>query len=65
LAAEALDKELNPGSTSLTAQMPVNDLTSMVVKKKKKPVDETGTKRKADDEPDSPTEKKMKLDADA
>jgi HAT1-interacting factor 1 len=45
--------------------MPVNDLTSIVVKKKKKPTAEDGCgKRKAEvDRPASPPEKKAKLAA--
>lgn len=41
LVAKALDKELNaPTSSSKATQSgPINDLTSMVVKKKKKPTD--------------------------
>lgn len=43
--------------------MPVNDLTSMVVKKKKKPVEESPSKRKAEDNGVAPaSEKKPKLD---
>lgn len=65
LAAKALDQELNGAgaSPSLSDQAPVNDLTSMVVKKKKKApeVNETG-KRKADDDVGSSSEKKMKVD---
>ncbi|KAF8889324.1 hypothetical protein BD779DRAFT_1611083 [Infundibulicybe gibba] len=69
LAAEALDKELNVASS--TASVPVtvvNDLTSMVVKKKKKVPQESATvKRKADADVEaesSPTEKKARLDTD-
>ncbi|KAL0955274.1 hypothetical protein HGRIS_004164 [Hohenbuehelia grisea] len=70
LAAQALDKALNAGSSSsVTAQTPVNDLTSMVVKKKKKaPAAEEGSssKRKAEEEPSgSPGEKKLKLETEA
>lgn len=68
LAAQALDKELNAGASTTSAppQTVVNDLTSMVVKKKKKaPVDATAGKRKAEAEIDSEpstTEKKPRLD---
>lgn len=62
LAANALDKALNrAGGSLVTSVAPVNDLTSMVVKKKK-PTETNGpTKRKADDA-ESPSEKKAKLD---
>lgn len=64
LVAQALDRELNaPSSSSTKADMPVNDLTSMVVKKKKKPVEESPSKRKAEDNGVAPaSEKKPKLD---
>ncbi|KAG6813863.1 hypothetical protein H0H92_006270 [Tricholoma furcatifolium] len=58
MAARALDKELNAGSSLTSTATVVNDLTSMV--KKKKPTE----KRKA--EPDaepSNTEKKARIDA--
>lgn len=62
LAAQSLDKELN-GAASGSAAAPVNDLTSMVVKKKKKAPDApTGGKRKADGDVGSPSEKKAKLE---
>jgi HAT1-interacting factor 1 len=63
LAAQALDKELNAAqSSSLPSQIVVNDLTSMV-KKKKIPEDSSATKRKAyDDAEASSTEKKARLD---
>ncbi|GLB41869.1 putative SHNi-TPR [Lyophyllum shimeji] len=60
LAAQALDKELNAGPSALStsATAVVNDLTSMV--KKKKPAE----KRKADAEAEpSSTEKKARVDA--
>jgi len=64
LVAQALDKELNAGqSSSLPSQTVVNDLTSMVVKKKKIPEDSSAPKRKADGEAESSnTEKKARLD---
>lgn len=72
MAAKALDKELNAPSTvaNSTAPPTINDLTSIVKKRKKIPDpsanDVNGTtKRKADDVDDglnSPTEKKVKLD---
>ena len=63
MAANAVDKALNrAGGSLVTSVAPVNDLTSMVVKKKKKPTEANGpTKRKADDA-ESPSEKKAKLD---
>jgi HAT1-interacting factor 1 len=65
LAAQALDKELNAGSSSsaVAGQTAVNDLTSMVIKKKKKsPEDSTMTKRKVDNEDETPnSEKKARL----
>lgn len=68
LVAKALDKELGPGSSSVTLPATVNDLTS-VVKKKKKPVAETSVedapaaaKRKAEDDAhDTSSEKKAKI----
>jgi HAT1-interacting factor 1 len=66
LAAQALDRELNtasastiPGQTGL-----VNDLTGMVKKKKKDPAptNGAGSKRKADDEAPSPTEKRPRVE---
>lgn len=71
MVAKALDKELNaaPSSSKSSAPAPVNDLTSMVKKKKKAPEasEANGTtssgKRKAEDEGSaSPSEKKVKLD---
>ncbi len=73
MAAKALDKELNAPSTVTNSTVPstINDLTSIVKKKKKAP-DANGargaTKRKADDVEDglsSPTEKKVKLDGES
>ncbi|KAH6916042.1 hypothetical protein BKA70DRAFT_1140021 [Coprinopsis sp. MPI-PUGE-AT-0042] len=64
MAAKALDKELNATGSS-GAPAPVNDLTS-IVKKKKKPVPEEGNaagKRKAESEvEDSSAEKKVRLE---
>lgn len=62
LAAKALDQELNAAlaGPSVAVQAPVNDMTSMVVKKKKK-VNETA-KRKADDEVGSPSDKKARIE---
>jgi HAT1-interacting factor 1 len=67
LAQRALDRELNAVPV-VRQDMPVNDLTSMVVKKKRKapPVLETsGTveKRKAEDgEAQTPPDKKVRLE---
>lgn len=66
LAAQALDRELNVGSSSSNAtQTVVNDLTSMVVKKKKKVQEDSNAgKRKADEEAESlNVDKKPKLDS--
>lgn len=66
MAAKALDQELNGGTAEASGPIPVNDLTSMVVKKKKKAPETNGTasgKRKADDDVGSPSEKKAKLEA--
>ncbi len=66
MVAHALDRELNAGSAVVPNQEPVvNDLTSMVVKKKKKaPEDTSATKRKAEDDvQDSNCEKKPKVDS--
>lgn len=70
MVARALDRELNlPGATVSDPSKPVvvNDLTSMVVKRKKKPVESNGVetngsgKRKAED--DAPIEpKKAKVE---
>ncbi|TFK74963.1 hypothetical protein BDN72DRAFT_788133 [Pluteus cervinus] len=68
LAAQELDWELNIKlpAASTQAPAPVNDLTSMVKKKKKNPEDSSATKRKAEgDAESSPTEKKLKLDPDS
>ena len=64
MAANALDKALNgAGGSLVTGVAPVNDLTSMVVKKKKKVPETNGsTKRKAHDDTESPLEKKAKLE---
>lgn len=74
MVAKALDKELTTGSAggAPAAPVQVNDLTSMVKKKKKPPVDANveppkevagATKRKAeDDASESPSEKKAKLE---
>lgn len=86
MAAKALDNELNagapaaPAAAAVATTTQVNDLTSMV-KKKKKPVAENqthgeptvtsavtngGSKRKAEDEPSaSPSEKKARLEEEA
>jgi len=62
LAAKALDQELNVTAAG-SGSAAVNDLTSMVVKKKKKAPDTNGVgKRKADDDAGSPSEKKAKLE---
>ncbi|EIM86597.1 uncharacterized protein STEHIDRAFT_111072 [Stereum hirsutum FP-91666 SS1] len=76
MVARALDSELNKtggsgataGAQAAVGQLPVNDLTTMV-KKKKKPVVEpevvttgSGEKRKADEESESPKEKKARLE---
>ncbi|KAF8817471.1 hypothetical protein BYT27DRAFT_7074736 [Phlegmacium glaucopus] len=65
LVAQALDRELNAGSSSSnTKPTVVNDLTSMVVKKKKKVSDNSNaSKRKADEEAESlNVDKKPKLE---
>jgi len=65
LVAKALDQELNVATagSSGSGSTAVNDLTSMVVKKKKKAPDTNGAgKRKADDDPGSPSEKRAKLE---
>jgi len=65
LVAQALDRELNAGSSSSnTTPTVVNDLTSMVVKKKKKVSDDSNAgKRKADEEAEPlNVDKKPKLD---
>ncbi|KAI0046489.1 hypothetical protein FA95DRAFT_1542504 [Auriscalpium vulgare] len=61
LAARALDRELKSSSS---AQLPVNDLTGMVKKKKKAVPEANGAeKRKAEDDgTHSPPEKKAKLE---
>ncbi|KAF9078227.1 hypothetical protein BDP27DRAFT_1207542, partial [Rhodocollybia butyracea] len=67
LAAQALDKELAArSSASAAGNAQVNDLTNMVRKKKASaavPADASPAKRKADDEEDSGSEKKPKLDS--
>jgi len=75
LVAKALDKELNAGqpTTNITTETKVNDLTSVVKKKKKPPVaipepngaaaqpsGSGSAKRKADDDPQE-GDKKPKL----
>ncbi|OJA21553.1 hypothetical protein AZE42_03234 [Rhizopogon vesiculosus] len=69
MAARALDAELNARPVSVPGQPAlVNDLTSLVVKRKKKPAEaDAPTKRRAEDgEGDvSPTAKKAKLEQDA
>lgn len=68
MAAKSLDKELNGGAGSSATPVQVNDLTSIVKKKKKAPeaTEMNGggsTKRKADNDPTgSPGDKKMKLE---
>ena len=66
LAAQALDRELNSrGSLPLENETVVNDLTSMVIKRKKKAPKDNGTKRKAEAEEDGETssEKKAKIES--
>ena len=69
MVARVLDSELNAMKESSAAAAPapqqVNDLTSMVKKKKKDPEANGTTKRKAEDEPHpaTPSEKKAKVDA--
>ena len=66
LVAQALDRELNAGpSSSNTKTAVVNDLTSMVVKKKKKvQEDSNAVKRKADEEAEPLNiDKKPKLES--
>ncbi|KAG1728100.1 hypothetical protein EDB19DRAFT_1642671 [Suillus lakei] len=69
MAARALDAELNAKPISVPGQPAVvNDLTSLVVKKKKKAAEvDAPAKRRADDREDdgSPTAKKAKLEEDA
>ncbi len=70
LAAKALDQELGAASSAAApAPQAVNDLTS-IVKKKKKPVAEangsepssnTGKRKAEDDVPESASEKKAKM----
>lgn len=66
LAAQALDKELNGSASAVAVTAPVvNDLTSMVVKRKKKAPEDASAvlKRKAETEvPESSIEKKSRLD---
>lgn len=63
LAERALDKELAASaSASVSSAAVVNDLTSMVRKKKVPVADISPAKRKADDGEDSGSEKKPKLD---
>ena len=64
LAAKALDQELNAGPLGSSGPAPVNDLTSMVVKRKRKAPDTNGAggKRKADDDAGDMSEKKAKLE---
>ncbi|KAI9456897.1 hypothetical protein F5148DRAFT_354909 [Russula earlei] len=66
LAQRALDRELN-AAPAARHELPVNDLTSMVVKKKKKPpapeASGAAEKRKADDgEAQTPQDKKARLE---
>jgi len=68
MAAKALDAELNTRPISVPGQPAVvNDLTSLVVKRKKKPAEaDAPAKRSAEDEGDaSPIAKKAKLEGDA
>ncbi|KAJ4473657.1 hypothetical protein J3R30DRAFT_3510629 [Lentinula aciculospora] len=65
LAAQALDKEFESKSSASTPSAVINDLTSMVRKKKAPNTDASSTKRKADEGDDSASEKKPKLDAGA
>lgn len=60
LAAKALDAELKASSSAVNPAV-VNDLTSIVKKKKKAPADTNGSKRKADEDAGS-NEKKARLD---
>lgn len=64
LAAKALDAELKVPSSSSgsAAPLPVNDLTSMVKRKKKAPEANGSTKRKAEDDAEAPSEKKARVD---
>jgi HAT1-interacting factor 1 len=62
LAAKALDKELNGGSSSASAPAQVNDLTSMVKKKKKEPTTDSSAKRKAEDDAACPADKRVKME---
>ncbi|KAF8661350.1 hypothetical protein AX16_001445 [Volvariella volvacea WC 439] len=67
LAAQALDQELNVKPAGAETPTVVNDLTSMVKKKKKNPDESKTGKRKAEGEVEhsSPTEKKLKLDSES
>lgn len=66
LAAQALDKELNGSASAIAVTPPVvNDLTSMVVKKKKKAPEDASAvlKRKVETEvQETNIEKKARLD---
>ncbi|PPQ62866.1 hypothetical protein CVT24_006264 [Panaeolus cyanescens] len=66
LAAQALDQELNAGSkasSGTSAPAVVNDLTSVVKKKKKNAAEPNGAKRKAEEDAEHVNaDKKVKLD---
>ncbi|KAH9933512.1 uncharacterized protein B0H18DRAFT_1115498 [Fomitopsis serialis] len=65
MVERALDHELNTGKQpSAPVPQPVNDLTSMVKKKKKDPEANGTAKRKAEEEPpaSTPSEKKAKVE---
>jgi HAT1-interacting factor 1 len=68
LVAQALDLELNTKAPNgNTANLPVNDLTSMVVKKKKKQPEEepASSKRKAEEQPASTDSKRARVTPEA
>lgn len=63
LVAQELDRDLNGPAAAKSQPNQINDLTSMVVKKKKPAPDGTAEKRKAEDDVEGSPEKKVKVDA--
>lgn len=61
LVAQALDRDLNGAASTASASKQVNDLTSMVVKKKRKAPGSTA-ERADDSESTGSPEKKIKVD---
>lgn len=61
LVAQELDRDLNGATSGSMASKQVNDLTSMVVKKKKTTSEPTEGKRKADGDIVGSPEKKSKV----